>query len=158
MRASLVVLALAALSQLAVVVITHRPEATECSDGVDNDGDGLIDFPDDPSCHSAEGRSELPDCDDGLDNDGDGLFDYPADPGCRNRLDTSREDPECSDGEDNDLDTWTDFGQDPECTSAWDDDEASNPPGCGLLGIEPALLAAFALARRRRRAPTTLRG
>ncbi len=51
-----------------------------------------------------------------------------------------------------------DFGPDPECRSAWDDDEASNPPPCGLLGIEGALFAAFALAPRRRpardRSPT----
>ena len=32
--------------------------ATECSDGVDNDGDGLIDFGSDPGCSSAEDDSE----------------------------------------------------------------------------------------------------
>ena len=30
----------------------------ECSDGIDNDGDGLVDFPDDPQCDSAEDDSE----------------------------------------------------------------------------------------------------
>jgi hypothetical protein len=30
----------------------------ECSDGVDNDGDGLVDFPDDPSCSSPDDDSE----------------------------------------------------------------------------------------------------
>jgi len=32
----------------------------ECSDGVDNDSDGLTDHPDDPSCADADGASERP--------------------------------------------------------------------------------------------------
>ena len=32
--------------------------ATECSDGVDNDGDGKIDFGNDPGCASADDDSE----------------------------------------------------------------------------------------------------
>src|SRR5215475_129130 len=39
-----------------------RPDATPppaCSDGIDNDGDGLIDFPADPSCASASGTDEF---------------------------------------------------------------------------------------------------
>lgn len=56
-----------------------------CDDGVDNDGDGLTDHPDDPGCATAADESEtdpLRPCDDGLDNDGDGRTDFPADPGC----------------------------------------------------------------------------
>jgi hypothetical protein len=30
----------------------------ECSDGIDNDGDGAVDFPDDPQCDSAQDDSE----------------------------------------------------------------------------------------------------
>ena len=55
-----------------------------CSDGVDDDGDGKIDFPNDPGCASANDASELDaskPCDDGVDNDGDGKVDT-ADPGC----------------------------------------------------------------------------
>jgi len=37
------------------IIATVRPE---CSDEVDNDGDGLTDFPDDPDCASLEGQSE----------------------------------------------------------------------------------------------------
>jgi hypothetical protein len=61
------------------------PPASECSDGRDNDGDGLIDRAQDPGCATgttegaAQGTSE---CRDGRDNDGDGLVDRPADPGC----------------------------------------------------------------------------
>jgi uncharacterized protein YkwD len=56
--------------------------AAHCDDGVDNDGDGLVDFMGDWGCSSAEDVSELPACADGLDNDGDGLVDYPDDPQC----------------------------------------------------------------------------
>ncbi|MEK7213485.1 MAG: hypothetical protein AAB678_03565, partial [Patescibacteria group bacterium] len=78
----------------------------QCKDGIDNDSDGLIDFPADPDCGSANGNSEFPpggctgsttttifgtcppvggitpQCRDGLDNDGDGLIDL-ADSDCR---------------------------------------------------------------------------
>ncbi|MFP8875613.1 MAG: hypothetical protein VCB99_01595, partial [Myxococcota bacterium] len=32
----------------------------ECNDGIDNDSDGLTDFPEDPSCADAAGAAELP--------------------------------------------------------------------------------------------------
>lgn len=65
----------------------------ECSDGIDNDGDGKIDFPADPECKSADDDSEAPECSDGKDNDGDGKIDR-DDPGCyhNGRL-TGRYDP-----------------------------------------------------------------
>ncbi len=56
-----------------------------CNDGLDDDGDGLIDYPDDPGCESASDTSEkTPNiaCDDGVDNDGDSAIDYPADLQC----------------------------------------------------------------------------
>lgn len=60
----------------------------QCSDGLDNDGDGLIDYPLDPGCDDAQDNDEADDqggdgppivfteCNDGLDNDGDGLIDH----------------------------------------------------------------------------------
>lgn len=60
----------------------------KCSDGIDNDADGLTDFPADPGCVSATDENEAdpvpprPACRDGRDNDGDGQIDYPNDPGC----------------------------------------------------------------------------
>lgn len=54
---------------------------TECNDGIDNDGDGKIDFPNDPECKSADDDSEAPECSNGKDDDGDGKIDR-ADPGC----------------------------------------------------------------------------
>src|ERR1041385_3292181 len=62
---------------------TRQPQ---CSEGIENDGDGLGDFPDDPGCTSTEDDSEdsppAPQCSDGRDNDGDGKIDWPDDPGC----------------------------------------------------------------------------
>ncbi len=63
----------------------------ECNDGIDNDCDGQVDWPDDPGCTSALDPSELgtKECDDGIDNDGDGGIDFhqvsgcgPTDPQC----------------------------------------------------------------------------
>jgi hypothetical protein len=53
-----------------------------CSDGIDNDLDGLFDHPEDPGCASADWPIENPRCSDGIDNDGDGLVDHPTDPQC----------------------------------------------------------------------------
>ena len=44
----------------------------ECNDGVDNDGDGLVDFPDDPGCANANESSEF---DPEVDTDLDGILD-----------------------------------------------------------------------------------
>jgi PKD repeat protein len=54
----------------------------ECSDALDNDGDGLIDFPADPGCAFPSSDVEAPACDDGIDNEGDGKTDYPEDDEC----------------------------------------------------------------------------
>jgi 6-phosphogluconolactonase (cycloisomerase 2 family) len=94
-----------------------------CSDGVDNDGDGLADWPADWGCDDANDASErsadLP-CDDGEDNDGDGGVDFDpvtaadstglagvGDAGCRDP-NWAFEDPQCQDGINNDP------GQDPD--------------------------------------------
>ncbi len=64
----------------------------DCSDGLDEDGDGLVDFPDDPGCDDAFDNSESSAalvCDNGLDDDGDQLIDYPEDDGCDDLFDTS---------------------------------------------------------------------
>jgi len=114
------------------------PIATQCSNGIDDDGDGHADFPDDPGCRHASAPLEAPECDDGLDNDGDGRIDL-GDRQCFARADRSErvdcangidddgdgsvdsadvgclhsgwpfEDPECSDDVDNDLDTQLDW-------------------------------------------------
>ena len=76
-------------NQPQLVVETNPTSASAaCSDGLDNDADGLIDHPADPGCTSSSDTDETdppppaPACSDGLDNDADGLIDHPADPGC----------------------------------------------------------------------------
>jgi hypothetical protein len=118
-------------------------EESECEDGIDNDGDGLADHPDDPGCDEPNDLSEkspLLACDDGADNDGDALMDYPEDPGCFNPA-SHLEDPVCQDGADNDGDGKIDFDgglsalgdaatdPDPHCTFAWQMREGNH---CGL--------------------------
>ncbi len=75
---------------------TCRPAA--CNDGLDNDGDGIADYPNDPGCASPNDTDEsdncpngpgCPACSDGLDNDGDLLIDYPNDPSCGTASGTS---------------------------------------------------------------------
>jgi hypothetical protein len=64
---------------------------TQCSDGVDNNVDGKIDFPNDPGCDSPADNTEdtvcpgasCPVCSDGIDNDNDGTTDFPADLTCK---------------------------------------------------------------------------
>jgi len=80
---------------------------TQCADGIDNDGDMWIDYPNDPGCQSPDDDSEgddtcrtnptgpgnmCPQCGNGIDDDGDGLIDYPADPGCTDRADPDESD------------------------------------------------------------------
>jgi len=66
---------------------TCQKELPDCGDGVDNDGDGKIDWGADPGCGSTLAPREDPQCDDGVDNDLDGQIDYPADALCKSRLD-----------------------------------------------------------------------
>jgi hypothetical protein len=109
-----------------------------CSDGRDNDQDGLIDFPDDRGCVDAEDADEFGPsaCADGEDNDADGHVDYPADPGCGGVEDDDEFNepllPECADAIDNDRDGLLDE-QDPGCRSVADNDESDDPdelPAC----------------------------
>jgi hypothetical protein len=103
----------------------------QCSDGVDNDGDGKVDYPADLGCTSAGDNNESgpPQCKDTVDNDGDGKVDYPADPGCTGSSDNNEVDPQCSDGVDNDGDGKVDYPTDLGCTDAGDNNE-SGPPQC----------------------------
>lgn len=97
----------------------------ECSDGIDNDADGRIDFPADPQCASATSLSENPQCGDGLDNDADTFVDFPLDPECSTALDPTENqiEQQCRDGRDNDGDGLIDFPADPQCFSPFDNTE-----------------------------------
>ena len=124
-----------------------------CSDGIDNDGDGLVDYPADPGCWSPDDPWETVDCSDGIDNDGDGLIDWDPngvgpDPSCSGAQ-FGVEQTECSDGADNDGDGLIDLA-DPQCMAPSAGREA--PLGCGLLGIEVVVVAGWAVGRKARRA------
>jgi subtilisin family serine protease len=122
-----------------------------CDDGLDDDGDGLVDL-DDPGCADATDRSEQAAelvCDNGLDDDGDGAIDA-ADPGCREPR-WSIEDPACDDGLDNDGDGGTDFAgepSDPQCQASWWGSES--PSSCGLGPSLAVWLPLWGALRRRR--------
>jgi hypothetical protein len=122
---------------------TPTPGNPQCSDGVDNDGDGQVDSAD-PGCSSPDddteggggGGSETPRCQDGVDNDGDGQTDM-DDPDCSSPDDDSEGDgdvPRCQDGIDNDGDGQTDM-DDADCSSPDDDSEAGTLAGGGLPRI-----------------------
>lgn len=71
----------AATSPDAAVSDAAPPDAAalpQCSDGMDNDCDGRIDFGVDPGCAGAGDDDEhgSTECDDGMDNDGDNDIDY----------------------------------------------------------------------------------
>ena len=120
------------------------PGRPQCNDAIDNDGDGTIDFPDDPGCDSTSDETEdspsKPACSDGRDNDGDGKKDYPNDPGCQlPQSDDEIDDcpsgpgcPQCGNGRDDDLNGKTDYPADTGCTSAADTAEfIDDPDACG---------------------------
>jgi len=92
-----------------------------CSDSLDNDGDGKIDYPADPGCEDPGSMTENPACNDGIDNDGDGKIDFDGGPGGG--------------------------VPDPQCTTAWRNKET---PGCGI-GFELVLLAPLLARLRRLR-------
>lgn len=118
------------------LIVTYAAFNLECNDGIDNDGDGFVDWLEDPGCDSPEDFTEtnLFQCNDGIDNDNDGYIDYSggpqgelADPGCDDPYDIEWPvNYQCNDGIDNDNDGFIDFegfGQeslDQGCTSNYD--------------------------------------
>jgi hypothetical protein len=105
------------------------PAPAACSDGFDNDRDGLIDYPNDPGCKSATWGVENPACQDGIDNDGDGKVDYNGLNACNLVTDP-----------------------DPQCVAAWDRSESPSPPPCGGgAGLALLPLPVIWLYRRRGR-------
>ncbi len=129
-------------SQGAIVVsfsVGSTQQSYQCSDGIDNDGDGYVDMQD-PACSGTTDNTESPfnqppqvyACSNGSDDDGDGLIDM-QDPGCTSTTDTNEYNVppptyQCSNNIDDDADGLVDFSQDPGCTSATDNNEYNTPP------------------------------
>jgi hypothetical protein len=105
--------------------------ATQCDDWIDDDGDGLVAYPNDLGCRNATSATESPQCQDGLDNDGDGKIDFDGGVSANHGVALAAPDPQCG--------------------AAWHDREKQSS-SCGL-GAELALvmpLLAFVASRRRR--------
>lgn len=119
----------------------------ECSDGVDNDGDGYIDFQDDPGCQSAASDSEEVACQDGSDNDRDTLIDFDGGQSIYGQCSGGTCPPGVSDPDGDGI-----ADADPHCASAHRTREAPYASSCGL-GSEVALAMAslFWLEARRRK-------
>lgn len=88
----------------------------ECSNGLDDDADGYVDFPEDPGCGSSSADREDPRCQDGVDNDGDGKIDFDGGASVNGGVPITEADPGC--------------------VASWGSGESR---GCGL-GVELALL------------------
>jgi hypothetical protein len=142
--------------------MNRSPCASDCQDGIDNDADGLVDFPTDLGCANAGDLSERRECNDGFDNDGDGLLDFAGgDVGCTTNNSTL-EDPQCDDGRDNDGDGAIDWdgegagAADSYCAGASAGSTEAPPapsPGCGIgpgLALLLPLLAALRRPAQRR--------
>ncbi|MCP4445693.1 MAG: hypothetical protein GY811_10190, partial [Myxococcales bacterium] len=105
------------LSLLLVAGLATSCSPDDCTDGADNDGDGLINS-EDPGCE-LNGDLETPDpvlpaSSDREDNDGGGLSDL-DDPGCDLASDDDEADPvmpACRDGIDNDGDGLIEYPHD----------------------------------------------
>lgn len=135
---------------------------TQCSDGIDNDTDGLVDM-NDPGCANGsdddESNAIVPPpgaCEDGDDNDNDGFTDT-LDPNCHTdgdatnaaSYDGDRDEtggmPACWDGIDNDDDGKTDWGlpndenRDPGCSTPIDNNEVDEGGGGNEDGDENTL-------------------
>lgn len=112
-----------------------------CFNGVDDDEDGLTDFPNDPGCFGKGDDDEEdpmvpPACSNGVDDDGDDAIDYPADTGCASAGDDDealpRPGPQCQNRIDDDMDNLTDWPNDPGCAALGDLSEADDDrdPAC----------------------------
>jgi len=121
----------------------------ECRDAVDNDGDGLVDFPDDPGCPDPDGDVENPQCQDGLNNDApfDALIDFDGGQSIHGPCSGGVCPPGVSDPNHDGV-----ANPDPHCSGPTDSTEGGGlPPGWGCgLGPELALLIPALLALRRR--------
>jgi hypothetical protein len=90
--------------------LSERSHGFVCDDGIDNDGDGAIDYPFDSGCFNVISDAERA-CSNGDDDDGDGAADFPVDAGCADADDESEKSPSiaCDDGLDNDGDGYKDY-------------------------------------------------
>lgn len=107
-----------------------------CDDGIDNDGDGLTDYPADPGCDSPDDQTEQPThCWDPMADNyrAEGACTYP--PACDNTLD---------DDGDGLIDYTGDGTGDPGCTDANDDDEYNDPLPDPMISLDVSVSRQYA--------------
>jgi hypothetical protein len=116
-----------------------------CNDGIDNDGDGFVDDPDDPGCATRSSMTESPQCQDGVDNDGLPGIDFDGGQSIHGACSNGVCPPGVSDPDGNGV-----ANPDPECTAPSQKSEVLTT-ACGL-GFEVAFVLPLLarLARRRR--------
>jgi hypothetical protein len=104
--------------------------ASLCSNGIDDDGDGHVDFPTDPGCQNADANTENPRCQDGLDNDGQPGIDFDGGAAANGGVAIA--------------------GVDPQCTQPWLNSETKKSCGLGaeLVFVFAALRASGRMAAR----------
>jgi len=71
-------------------------ESNACANGIDDDGDGLIDSPADLGCRDALATRERAQCQDGLDNDTDGMIDFDGGASSNGGVAIGSPDPHCA--------------------------------------------------------------
>jgi len=104
-------------------------ESNACSNGIDDDGDGLIDHPADPGCKDVLASREHALCQDGQHNDGDNLMDFDGGASWNGGVPITAPDPHC-------------IGK----------PYRNNEKACGLgFEVAPALVLSAALGGRRHR-------
>jgi hypothetical protein len=101
-----------------------------CANGIDDDGDGLSDYPADPGCRFPSEATEAPPCQDGVHNDGDARVDFDGGASAHGGVATRPADPTCA--------------------KPWTSSERSR---CGL-GFELVALLPLLDRLRRSRSPT----
>ena len=135
---------------MAALMVYAAPK--KCNNGVDDDNDGLVDYPNDPGCSSQSDNTETSSalvCDNGLDetNDADTLADFRlsgGDAGCTSATDNNERDGPCDDLSDNDADGFTDRPSDPECGSFADvEHECSDTDGGQVYTIQGTTSGSF---------------
>ena len=150
-KAKIATISAIVISLVALAVFVYAAPK-KCMNGVDDDNDGLADWPTDPGCSSKTDNTETSSalvCDNGVDetNDADTLADFRlsgGDAGCTSATDNNERDGACDDLFDNDGDGLTDRPNDPECGSFADvEHECSDTDGGQVYTIQGTTSGSF---------------